>query len=255
MKKLLISVFLGTSVLLSAQSGSINGIPNQQMILPVPTSSTLGGIQSVALTTNNWVQDIDTSGVPHLAQVAFSNLNGSLACGQMPALTGGDASSSAGSCNVTISSIGGKAVSLGGAFTISGAFATTLTVTGTTTLTLPTTGTLAILGLNTFTKTQTDAVNTVASGATPAFDLSLGNVQYMSALAVNAAPTFTNITAGGRWRFVVCNNATGGFTWTWPASVHGGVTIGTSASKCSVQTFTSPDGTTLYADSTAIINQ
>lgn len=44
---------------------------------------------------------------------------------------------------LTIGSIGGKAVSLGGDLTLSGAFATTLTVTAATSLTLPTTGTLA----------------------------------------------------------------------------------------------------------------
>lgn len=113
----------------------------------------------------------------------------------------------------------------------------------------------ATLGKNTFTGTQTMAVNTVASGATPAFDLSLGNIQYVSALAINAAPTLSNITTGGIWTWVICNNGVGNFTWTWPAAVHGGMTIGVTASKCSSQTFTSPDGSTLYANSTGNINQ
>lgn len=237
-----------------AQLGSINGVTNQRMDLPLPTATTLGGIQSTVLTTNQWVQYIDASGVPQKAQIAFSNLNGSLACPQMPAFTG-DTTVSAGGCVTVTSSIGGKAVTLGGAFTMSGGFTFTGTITGNTTVTYPTSGTLAILGLNTFTATQTDAVNTVASGATPAFNLALGNVQYVSALAINASPSVTNITTGGRWRFVVCNNGTGNFTWTWPASFHGGATIGTTASKCTVQTFTSPDGTNIYAESTAVINQ
>jgi hypothetical protein len=97
-------------------------------------------------------------------------------------------------------------------------------------------------------------VNTVASGSTPAFDLSQGNIQYMSALGVNATPSFSNITAGGWWRFVICNNSTGGYTWTWPASVHGGMTVGTTASKCTSQEFYSPDGTTLYG-AFGIVNQ
>jgi hypothetical protein len=46
---------------------------------------------------------------------------------------------------ITVSKIGGNAISLGGAFTTSGAFATTLTATAATTLTLPTAGTLATL--------------------------------------------------------------------------------------------------------------
>lgn len=44
---------------------------------------------------------------------------------------------------ITVASIGGKAVSLGGAFTMSGAFTFTGTVTGNTTVTFPTSGTLA----------------------------------------------------------------------------------------------------------------
>lgn len=43
---------------------------------------------------------------------------------------------------ITVSKIGAKAVSLGGSFTTSGAFATTITVTAATNVTLPTTGTL-----------------------------------------------------------------------------------------------------------------
>ena len=48
----------------------------------------------------------------------------------------------AGTLATTVGSIGGKAVSLGGAFTMSGAFGFTGTVTGTTAVTFPTSGTL-----------------------------------------------------------------------------------------------------------------
>ena len=70
-------------------------------------------------------------------------------------LVGGDASINTGTGALTVSKIGGQAVTLGGALTISGAFGTTLTVTNTTALTLPTAGTLAILGANIFTALQT----------------------------------------------------------------------------------------------------
>jgi hypothetical protein len=256
MMKKLIGFLLIATAGAAAQTITINGIPNQPVVLPVPTASTLGGIESIVLTTNNWVQYIDTSGVPHLAQVAFSNLNGSAACGQLPAFTG-DATTSAGSCATVVGSIGGHTVTLAGALTTTGTGPTTLAFPSTTaTFTFPAaSASLAQLGLNTFTKTQTFAVNTVASGSTPAFDLSLGNVQYVSALATNASPTFSNITAGGAWMFVICNNGTGGYTWTWPASVHGGITIGTTASKCSTQLFSSPDGTNLFAQTLGVVNQ
>ena len=71
--------------------------------------------------------------------------SGTLLAAQEPAHTG-DMTNSAGSLATTVGSIGGKAVSLGGAFTISGAYSTTLTATGTTALTLPTSGTLATTG-------------------------------------------------------------------------------------------------------------
>jgi hypothetical protein len=58
--------------------------------LPAPTASALGGVKSIAQTANNWVQYIDTTGTPQLAQPAFSNLAGSLALGQTPLTVAGD---------------------------------------------------------------------------------------------------------------------------------------------------------------------
>jgi hypothetical protein len=94
----------------------------------------------------------------------------------------------------TVTSNGGKVLTLAGNLTTSGAFATTLTATGTTTVTLPTTGTLATLaGTETFTsKTLTSP--TVNGGAltaltalgirstgTGAFDLTLANTENLTA--------------------------------------------------------------------------
>jgi hypothetical protein len=36
--------------------------------LPTPTASTLGGVESAGPTTHEWINEIDTSGVPHLSQ-------------------------------------------------------------------------------------------------------------------------------------------------------------------------------------------
>lgn len=99
-----------------------------------------------------------------------------------------------------------------------------------------------------------NTVNTVASSATPAFNLSLGNIQYIAALATNATMTVSNLVAG-KWTFIVCLDGTGSETFTWSAAFHGAMVIGITASKCNVQSFTSPDGTNLYADSTGVINQ
>jgi len=52
--------------------------------LPVPSSSTLGGIQSAASVSHQWVNSISTSGVPALSQPAFTDISGTLAATQLP---------------------------------------------------------------------------------------------------------------------------------------------------------------------------
>jgi hypothetical protein len=74
-------------------------------ILPAPTASTLGGIESITSISSNWLSYIDTSGVPHLSQPGFGDLSGSTACAQLPALTG-SVTTSAGSCATSIASSG-----------------------------------------------------------------------------------------------------------------------------------------------------
>lgn len=53
--------------------------------LPNPSASTLGGTQSVAAVSNQFVTSISTSGVPSLAQPSFSNISGSVTNAQLPA--------------------------------------------------------------------------------------------------------------------------------------------------------------------------
>lgn len=69
--------------------------------LPNPSSSTLGGVQSAAAQSNKWINSISTSGVPALSQPAFTDVSGSVAAAQMPALTG-DITTSSGAVATTI---------------------------------------------------------------------------------------------------------------------------------------------------------
>ncbi len=44
--------------------------------LPNPTASTLGGVESLAAVTSNWIRQISTSGVPSASQPAFTDISG-----------------------------------------------------------------------------------------------------------------------------------------------------------------------------------
>lgn len=53
-------------------------------LLPTPTASTLGGVESITSASHQWVSYIDTSGVPHQSQPAFTDISGSVSAGQLP---------------------------------------------------------------------------------------------------------------------------------------------------------------------------
>ncbi|MHB8539425.1 MAG: hypothetical protein ACYDCD_00575 [Candidatus Acidiferrales bacterium] len=93
------------------------------------------------------------------------------------------------------------------------------------------------------------------SGGTMAFDAGLGNTFEVT---LNANVSTTNLINAqpGQWlHFIVCQPSSGGpFTFNWPGSVRGGMTIGATAAKCSAQSFVF-DGTSAFATSTGVANQ
>lgn len=52
--------------------------------LPNPSSSTKGGVESIAAVTSNWINTISTSGVPTATQPAFTDISGLVAAAQLP---------------------------------------------------------------------------------------------------------------------------------------------------------------------------
>ena len=54
--------------------------------LPNPSSSTLGGIQSAAAVSHQWINSISTSGVPALSQPAFTDISGQITLAQMTSI-------------------------------------------------------------------------------------------------------------------------------------------------------------------------
>lgn len=94
------------------------------------------------------------------------------------------------------------------------------------------------------------AVNVVSYSTTPTFNLQLGNVQQFSCTTPGAAisPTVTNLTKGMLVTVILIQNGTNPCTLTWPANVHGGMTVSATLSSINVQTFiVSNGGTDLYA--------
>jgi hypothetical protein len=96
-------------------------------------------------------------------------------------------------------------------------------------------------------------VNVVTFSATPTFDASLGNTQKITLTGNVTSSTLSNAVAGQTINFIVCQDATGGRTFAWPLNVLGAMTIGSTASKCSAQTFLF-DGTSAYALSPGVAN-
>ncbi len=56
-------------------------------LIPTPTATTLGGIESAAAVAHEWINSISTSGVPALSQPSFGDISGTVAASQLPAPT------------------------------------------------------------------------------------------------------------------------------------------------------------------------
>lgn len=52
--------------------------------LPTPTAATLGGVESIAAVSHNWINSISTAGVPTQTQPAFTDISGTIAASQLP---------------------------------------------------------------------------------------------------------------------------------------------------------------------------
>ncbi len=89
---------------------------------------------------------------------------------------------------------------------------------------------------------------------TPVFDSSISNVFKMVLTGNVTTATFPNILAGQFVTIIVCQDSAGAHTFTWPSRVHGGIVVGLTATKCSVQDFVS-DGDNLYARTLGVVNQ
>lgn len=183
--------------------------------LPNPGASSLGGIQSFAAASNQFIRQISTSGVVSAGQPSFSNLSGTLASTQMVALTG-DVSNTVGTSSIIIGAIQGATVagttgSLNVVFSDSPTFSTATTFTGQTNtfsgtatsvlnlsgagggITMNESGTKARLGNSTLTAGTVTVSNTTVSAKTRIFlqAAATGGVQGVLSYTISAATSFT----------------------------------------------------------------
>ncbi len=152
-------------------------------------------------------------------------------------LTGDTTGTGSGTIATTTSMIGGVSISLGGAFTTSGANTLTLTTTGNTTLTLPTTGTL---------QTTAGASGIVNTGTPGKVAVYTGTTTLGSTVAVSVPQGGTGVstlTANG----VVIGGGTGAVTAATPGTA-GNVLTSTGAST--PPTFQTPSGAELVGTTT-----
>lgn len=93
------------------------------------------------------------------------------------------------------------------------------------------------------------------SSGTMAFDAGVGNTFEVTPNANVSSTNLVNAQAGEWLHFIICQPSSGGpYTFNWPGTVLGGMTIGTMAGKCSAQSF-GFDGTSAFATSVGVANQ
>lgn len=102
-------------------------------------------------------------------------------------------------------------------------------------------------------KVYAGTINPVSFSSTPTFDASLGNIQTITLTGNVTGSTLSNARAGETIDFVICQDSGGSHTFVWPTNVLGGMTIGSTASKCSAQSFIF-NGTNAYALNTGAAN-
>jgi hypothetical protein len=108
------------------------------------------------------------------------------------------------------------------------------------------TTTISSNGKLTLPSSVSSAVNAVGFSASPAFDASLGNTQKITLTGNVTSSTLSNATAGEQINFIICQDSAGSHTFVWPSNVKGGMTIGSTLSTCSAQSFIF-DGSKAYA--------
>lgn len=176
---------IGTALIFQQQGAGVVTVTGD-------TGVTVNGIIGGAVSTNGQYTAV------YLIKSAVDTWQAITGITGITTLTGDVTAAGVGTVSATVNSIGGKNVTLGGAFITSGAFSTTLTVTADTNVTLPTSGTLLkndLSNLTTITHSLlfTDATYDIgASGATRP-----RNIYASGTITIPTVACTGNMTVGG----------------------------------------------------------
>lgn len=88
-----------------------------------------------------------------------------------------------------------------------------------------------------FGQSGANRLNVVPFSANPVFDASLAWSQKITLTGNVTSSSFVNLAAGQTMTVMVCQDSTGGRTFTWPTSALGTPSISTTANTCTTQAF------------------
>jgi hypothetical protein len=94
--------------------------------------------------------------------------------------------------------------------------------------------------------------SSMAYSATPSFNAGAASSFKMTLTGAVTSSTLANATAGQMLSFVLCQDAAGNHTFSWPTNVRGGMELGLQPNKCSAQAFVY-DGAQAWA--MGVVNQ
>jgi hypothetical protein len=222
--------------------------------LPNPSASTLGGVESLASVSHNFLTSISTSGVPTQAQPNFTDISGTATVSQ------GGTGATTFSTGLPLIGNGTSAVSTG---TVSGNTTKFATTTGSLTsgdcVKLDANGNFIDAGAAcgggggsvSIDALTAATVNNITFGSTFTFTGSSGTLQKIT-LTGNATMSFASVAIGIPYTLVVTQDGTGSRVLTWPTvkvayKGNGAPPISTAANSIDIYHILY-DGTNYYVD-------
>lgn len=94
----------------------------------------------------------------------------------------------------------------------------------------------------------------VSFSAAPTFDANKASTFKITLAGRVTSSTLSGAAPGEFLNFIICQDAAGDHSFRWPSNIRGGMVVGTTASRCSVQSFVF-DGTYAYALSNGVVDE